>query len=282
VARALWEKSDRRDRPFLAKNCAAIPEHLLESELFGHVKGAFTGAISDRKGIFEEADGGTLFLDEISELPTNVQAKLLRVLQEGELQRVGDNSTIQVDVRIIASTNRDLKAEVQAGRFRADLYFRLNVIPVYIPALRERKDDIPYLADHFVSVFAEKLHRTIFGITDDGYKYLLSGKWEGNVRELENAVERAVLMATGNYLDADSFRTMEELISEPDFNVEQYNRPMTIHEMEKKLIISTLKAQNLNRTRAAEILGISIRTLRNKLNEYRQEDPDLDEKLRSD
>ncbi len=279
IARAIHTQSDRSDKLFLAKNCAAIPDTLLESELFGHVKGAYTGAVSERKGIFEEASGGSLFLDEISEMPLGVQAKLLRVLQEGEIQRLGSNKTIPVDVRIIVSTNRDLKKEVQAERFRSDLYYRLNVVPVTLPPLRERAEDIPLLADHFVKRYAERLHRNVFGITENGYRTLLERQWEGNVRELENAVERAVLMADGNQLDEHSFAFMQE---EPEATYprpEGFSQPLTIREMEKQLILDTLQTQGGNRTRTAEILAISIRTLRNKLNEYRREDPELVEKI---
>ena len=276
IARALHSQSDRADKLFLAKNCAAIPDTLLESELFGHVKGAYTGAAHERKGIFEEASGGTLFLDEISEMSMNVQAKLLRVLQEGEIQRLGSNKTIPVDVRIIVSTNRDLKKEVQQDRFRSDLFYRLNVVPMTLPPLRERQDDIPLLADHFVKRYSERLHRNVFDITEDGYNSLMERQWEGNVRELENIVERAVLMTTGTHLDAASFQFMQD---EEPVKPQAINRTLTIREMEKQLILETLQKQGGNRTRTAEILAISIRTLRNKLNEYRRDDPELEEKL---
>ncbi len=274
IARALHTYSERSDQPFVAKNCAAIPDALLESELFGHVKGAYTGAVSDRKGIFEEASGGTLFLDEISEMPLNLQSKLLRVLQEGEIQRVGANETINVDVRIISSTNRDMSKEVQRGRFRRDLFFRLNVIPVVLPPLRERRDDIPLLAEHFLTRYGEKMNRNILGISEDGMKYLISQTWEGNVRELENTIERAVVMATSNLLDAVSFQPLDNFAEESG-ELELPPADITIHEMEKRLILATLKRYTNNRTRSAESLGISIRTLRNKLNEYRGLDPEL-------
>jgi DNA-binding NtrC family response regulator len=274
VARAVHHYSDRADQSFLAKNCAAIPDALLESELFGHVKGAFTGSIGDRKGIFEEAHGGTLFLDEISEMPFDLQSKLLRVLQEGEIQRVGSNETIEVDVRIISSTNRDMVTEVKDGRFRQDLFYRLNVIPVILPPLRDRIDDIPLLAEHFMRKYAGRMRRQILGITDEGMKYLLSRPWDGNVRELENTVERAVVMATGSLLDYENFRPLDEFASSAD-QLELPPVDMTIHEMEKRLILSTLQRNSNNRTRTAELLGISIRTLRNKLHEYRDSDPEL-------
>ncbi len=274
VARAVHRHSNRADKTFLAKNCAAIPDQLLESELFGHIKGSFTGANTDRKGIFEEADGGTLFLDEISEMPLSLQAKLLRVLQEGEVQRVGSNEVIPVDVRIISSTNRDLQKEVQQGGFRKDLFFRLNVIPVLLPPLRERRDDIPLLAEHFLKKYSEKLGVSVLGIGEEGMRWLVSQSWEGNVRELENTIERAVVMATKNVLDAASFAPMDALVESPG-ELDLDMGEITIHEMEKRLILSTLKRYENNRTRSADSLGISIRTLRNKLNEYRQTDPDL-------
>lgn len=274
VARALHHYSDRSEQKFVAKNCAAIPDALLESELFGHVKGAFTGAINDRKGIFEEADGGTLFLDEISEMPLNLQSKLLRVLQEGEIQRVGANEVVTVDVRVVSSTNRDMAREVQENRFRRDLYFRLNVIPILLPPLRDRLDDIPLLAEHFLKKYTERMGRQILGIDESGMKYLVSRRWEGNVRELENTIERAVVMASGNLLDSASFRPLEQFAEEGgDFTLPPAD--ITVHEMEKRLILSTLKRYGNNRTRSAEVLGISIRTLRNKLNEYRDHDPEL-------
>jgi two-component system response regulator AtoC len=274
VARALHHYSDRADKRFVAKNCAAIPDALLESELFGHVKGAFTGAISERKGIFEEADGGTLFLDEISEMPINLQSKLLRVVQEGVLNRVGSNEDIRVDVRLISSTNRDIKTEVAEGRFRRDLYYRLNVIPILLPPLRDRLDDIPLLAEHFLKKCNQRMGRSIMGIDESGMRSLMTRRWEGNVRELENVVERAVVMSTGAMLDAASFRTLDQL-AEDGGDFELPPTDITVHEMEKRLILSTLKRYQNNRTRTAEVLDISIRTLRNKLNEYRAADPGL-------
>jgi two-component system, NtrC family, response regulator AtoC len=274
VARALHHYSDRAGQKFVAKNCAAIPDALLESELFGHVKGAFTGSVGDRKGIFEEADGGTLFLDEISEMPLNLQSKLLRVLQEGEIQRVGSNETLRVDVRIISSTNREMAREVQEGRFRRDLYFRLNVIPILLPPLRERLDDIPLLAEHFLRKYTERMGRTIVGIDESGMRELVSRRWEGNVRELENTIERAVVMAGGPLLDAASFKPLEQFAEAGD-EFELPTADLSIEEMERRLILATLKRHGNNRTRSAECLGISIRTLRNKLNEYRERDPAL-------
>jgi DNA-binding NtrC family response regulator len=202
VARALHEKSARRERPLIKINCAALPRELVESELFGHERGAFTGAIQQRRGRFELADGGTLFLDEVGELPPEAQAKLLRVLQEHEFERIGGARSLRVDVRIIAATNRDLHAEVGATRFRADLYFRLNVFPIVLPPLRERRDDIPRLLQHFAARTARKLGRTVDGISPTFVERARAYEWPGNVRELENLVERALIMSRGGVLDA--------------------------------------------------------------------------------
>lgn len=200
VARAIHDRSPRKDRPLIKVNCSAVPDALFESEFFGHVKGAFTGALADRPGRFEMADRGTLFLDEIGEVPLSMQAKLLRVLQEGEFERVGDTRTRRVDVRIIAATNRDLKREVEAGRFREDLYYRLSVFPVHIPPLRERREDIPKLALHFIAQSAERMNRRVPRVTQVVLSQLASHDWPGNVRELQNAVERAVILSQGRSL----------------------------------------------------------------------------------
>ncbi|HEY0191024.1 MAG TPA: sigma 54-interacting transcriptional regulator, partial [Kofleriaceae bacterium] len=206
VARALHDASPRRDRRFVAVNCAAIPEALLEAELFGHRRGAFTDAVRDRAGLFEDADGGTLFLDEIGELPLALQAKLLRVLQDGELRRIGDNQPIHVDVRLIAATLRDLGEEVRAGRFREDLFYRLNVLPIHLPALRDRAEDIPALARFFAGRHARRHNLGEVEVTDDAAAVLAGQPWPGNVRELENAIERAVVLADGT---ADGRRVVD-------------------------------------------------------------------------
>jgi DNA-binding NtrC family response regulator len=271
VARAIHYNSDRRAGPFVTTNCAAMPEGLVESELFGHEKGAFTGAYRMAKGRFEIADGGTLLMDEVSEIGLNLQAKLLRVLQEREIERVGGGKPISVDVRIIATTNRDLKKEVQEGRFREDLFYRLNVVPIYLPPLSERRDDIPLLIQHFVKHFSAENGKGIKGIAEPAMKMLSQRDWPGNVREIENCIERAVVMSGP---DVDVLNLQHFYFGEPiaqELKDDQTNPAMTLRDVEKNLILKTLQETDDNRTRTAEVLGISVRTLRNKLNEYRQE-----------
>lgn len=263
--------SGRADRPFVAMNCAALPEQLAESELFGHEKGAFTGAIQRRLGRFEQAHKGTLLLDEIGELPLALQAKLLRVLQERMVDRVGAQAPVAVDTRLVATTNRDLKQMVAAGDFRADLYYRLKVLPFELPALRERCDDIPLLVEAFIKGFSQRHRRKVVGIVDEALQRLQSHPWPGNIRELENTIERAVLIGRHDRIQAaDLLMDDQEAVSGADLPP-----GTTVKEMERRLILSTLGQVNANRTRAAEMLGISIRTLRNKLNEYRSENPEL-------
>ena len=271
-ARYIHHHSDRAEKPFLAVNCAALPENLLESELFGYEKGAFTGAIRSKEGKFELANGGTLLLDEVTEIPVHLQAKLLRVLQEGEVDKVGGRYPVSVDVRVVATTNLSIEDALAEGRFRKDLYYRLNVIPLRIPPLRDRKEDIDLLARHFIEKYARRHRRDVKGITDDAMEKLKTHRWPGNVRELENVVQRAVLLTMGCDLTVESLFFDDEPVTallhvpgesgEPDL--------MPLSEMEKRLIYKALAASNDNRTRAAEMLGISVRTLRNKLNEYRQ------------
>jgi DNA-binding NtrC family response regulator len=271
IARMVHQVSPRAEQPFIAVNCAALPANLLESELFGHEKGAFTGAEKRKLGKFELAHGGTILLDEISEMELGLQAKLLRVLQEREVDRVGGSSPIPVDVRVVATTNRNLAKEVEEGRFRADLYYRLNVIPLTLTPLRERQNDIPLLVEHFM--------RKVLGagapkIPAETMRTLMQYPWPGNVRELQNAVERAAILAQGRSPEVKDF-----LITAPSTlaqKIEQETVPsirsgMTVAEVEKLLILETLKATGDNRTKAADLLGISIRTLRNKLAEYRVE-----------
>ncbi|WP_297057798.1 sigma-54 dependent transcriptional regulator [Thermosulfurimonas sp.] len=266
LARWIHETSDRARGPFLAINCAALPEALLESELFGYEKGAFSGALHRKKGKFELADGGTLLLDEISEMPLPLQAKLLRVLQEGEIDRLGGAYPIKVDVRILATTNRDLEAEVAAGRFRQDLYFRLNVIPVRLPPLRERPQDIPFLAQHFLREFARAYGKSIQGFAPEVMEAFQNYDFPGNVRELKNLVERAVLWCEGPQI------TLKDLLWSPG-DPEKAPSPSSplkpLRELEREAILEALRACGGNRTRAAELLGISVRTLRNKLRAYR-------------
>ncbi|TVM19711.1 sigma-54-dependent Fis family transcriptional regulator [Oceanidesulfovibrio indonesiensis] len=310
IARYLHQMSDRANAPFVAVNCAALPEHLLESELFGHEKGAFTGAVSRKLGKFELANHGTLLLDEISEMDLGLQAKLLRVLQEGELDRVGGMETVKVDVRVLATTNRELQQWVEQGKFRQDLYFRLNVIPLTLPPLHDRGDDILRLARHFVEQFRHQYQLPPLAFSAEAEKWLVSYDWPGNVRELQNLMERSVLLAgagpisTEHFLLDDTWTPPEEATSEPavpqasgetqaaaERESAEHHAPaplsgegaehmlgdtvLPISEMERIMIMRGLKQTSGNRTQAAEMLGISVRTLRNKLNEYRSRGLDV-------
>lgn len=272
VARALHARSSRRNQPFVAINCGAIPENLLESELFGHKKGAFTDANSDRRGLFEEATGGTLLLDEIGELPLSLQVKLLRALQEETIRRLGESRDVKIDVRIIAATHRDLAAEVKAGRFREDLYYRINVLPVTIPPLRARKDDIPLLVDHFVTRNNARLGTHIRGVSAEARKFLLEYSWPGNVRELENTIERAMVLAEGEILEAtdlperlrDTLDPVQAQLASGELSIKK-----TTAAVEEILIRRALQKTKGNRTRAAEILEISHRALLYKIKDYK-------------
>ncbi|WP_319525229.1 sigma-54 dependent transcriptional regulator [uncultured Desulfosarcina sp.] len=269
LAAFIHAHSQRESEPYVAINCAALPEQLAESELFGHEKGAFTGAISRKTGKFESAGKGTLVLDEITEMTLPLQAKLLRALQEREIVRVGSNRSISVEARVIAISNRTMKEAVASGNFREDLYYRLNVIPLTIPPLRERKNDIPLLAEAFLRRFSSQNEKKMDGISEMAMEQLMRQNWPGNVRELENTIERGVLIGSGQTL------LPEDLILDggpPDSAATvSPTAGMTVREMEKQLIANTLQAVNDNRTHAAKMLGISIRTLRNKLNEYKEE-----------
>jgi DNA-binding NtrC family response regulator len=266
VARAIHANSRRRDQGFVAINCGALPETLLESELFGYVKGAFTGAMDTRKGLFEEAHEGTLLLDEIGETSPAFQVKLLRALQEGEIRRVGDNKPITVDVRIIAASNQDIKNMVEAGRFRTDLYYRVNVIPIRLPPLRERKDDILPLAEFFIKRHAEKRPGAIPRLGHDTIAVLEAYPWPGNVRELENAIERALVLARADTIEPrdlpQEIQTINQVMPSPNHN------PLSMKEMEMHHIIRILQSSNWNQTEAAKILGIGYNTLWRKLKEY--------------
>ena len=274
VARALYRESARANAPFIRVNCAAIPENLIESEFFGHEKGAFTGALTKREGRFELAHGGTILLDEISEISSNVQAKLLRVLQERELERVGGNRTIKVDVRVIATTNRHLEQSVQKNEFREDLFFRLNVVPIKVPPLRDHREDVPFLAGEFMRRFGRKHGIRVHGFSDDAVRLLKEHHWPGNVRELQNVIERAVILCgdTG-MLEAEHLGMSLSAAGEMAAAVEQAPALASgefpkLAEMEKRHILAALDRCNNNRTHAARMLDISIRTLRNKLHEY--------------
>jgi two-component system response regulator FlrC len=293
VARFIHENSKRKGE-FVAINCAAIPESLIESELFGYEKGAFTGAVSKKAGKFELADGGTLLLDEIGEVPLNLQAKLLRVLQEKEIERLGSTTKQKINVRIIATTNRNLKTEVEKGNFREDLYYRLNVINIELPPLRKRKEDILPMANFFVQKYSKINGKPPKNISDETINHLINYDWPGNVRELEHTIERAVILAKGKDItpkdlflhgitfsnDMENLKMTQHLSPDEDkaessshFKVDT---GMTISQMEQELILKTLREVGGNRTKAAEILGITVRTLRNKLNEYREKGIDLE------
>lgn len=261
LARYIHKTSKRKNGPFVAVNCAAIPDNLLESELFGYEKGAFTGAVERKIGKFELANGGTILLDEIGEMSLTLQAKLLRVLQEKEIDRIGGKRPISVDVRVIATTNRDLQRECSEGRFREDLYYRLNVFPLRIPPLRERKRDIPVLALHFIKKYSAMTGKNIKGLTDEALQMLSERQWRGNVRELENVIQRATVIASSEMIRP------EDLMFD---SIERQQGQGMIREMEKDLILKTLKEVKGNKTKAARILGVSVRTIRNKLNEYKQ------------
>jgi two-component system response regulator HydG len=262
VARALHASSTRRDKPLVTLNCAALNEALLESELFGHEKGAFTGADKRREGRFIEADGGTLFLDEIGDISPMMQVRLLRVIQEREVQRVGSNHTLKVDVRLIAATHRDLAEEVNAGRFRQDLYYRLNVVAIETPDLRQRREDIPLLAKHFLRRFAERNCKAIKGFTPQAMDLLIHYNWPGNIRELENAIERAVVLLSGEYITG---RELPLAIASQPTPQRQEQRIQPLVEVEKELILAALEKTGGNKTEAARQLGITRKTLLAKI-----------------
>ena len=269
VANAIHHNSPRKAHPFVKVNCAALPESLLENELFGHEKGAFTGATGPKKGRFQLADRGTLFLDEIAEMAPDAQAKILRVLQEREFEPVGGTRTVQVDTRIISATNRNLENEIAAGRFREDLYYRLNVVIIKVPPLRNRSADIPLLADYFLKRYAEKNHRSLNGFGPRSMDLLLRHAWPGNVRELENVIERAVIMARGDMVDPEHFpNTLQDQDADESRREPVLASGRSLKEVEKEMILKTLEDMGGNRTRTAETLGISRRTLQLKLKDY--------------
>jgi DNA-binding NtrC family response regulator len=265
LARFIHRTSARRDCPFVAVNCAAFPETLLESELFGHVRGAFTGAVASRPGKFELASGGTILLDEVSEMPASLQPKLLRVLQEREIDRLGDTRPLRVDVRVIATTNRDLSSLVEEGRFRADLFYRLDVVPLTLPPLREHREDIPELVEHFVHKHAPPSQAV--RPSDELLRRLMEYDWPGNVRELENVVRRILVLSRGPVAGVEVLEG-RELADRKTTTACFPTEGVTLRDMERQLLERTLEATGGNRTRAAEILGVSLRTVRNKIREF--------------
>jgi DNA-binding NtrC family response regulator len=266
LARMIHNFSPRANKPYVAVNCSAFPESLLESELFGHVRGAFTGATASKAGKFQLADGGTLLLDEIGDMPLSLQPKLLRVLQEREVDRLGDTHPVPVNVRVIATTNRSLIDLIDRGLFRSDLYYRLNVVPLTIPPLRERRSDIPELAEYFLRKYEPRSQRGQFSISPELSSVLCSCEWPGNIRELENAIRRALALAHGTTLGVGAVGS--GWISKSPSKSPQTKLGQTLEAVERKLLESTLRETGGNRTRAAEMMGVSLRTIRNKIREY--------------
>ncbi len=270
IARVIHSHSPRRDRPFVKINCTAIPENLMESELFGYEKGAFTGAVTSKPGKFEQADTGTVFLDEIGDVPPSIQVKLLRVLQEREFERLGSNKTRHIDVRIIAATNQDLRAALEQGTFREDLYYRLNVVPINIPPLRERKEDIPFLAEHFVRKLAPEVGSRVEAITEAAIQKLLNYHWPGNVRELENVIERSLVLCSGTKLDAADIRL--DPGERRKASVPFLPEGMTLEQYEQALIREALERAGGNKSQAARLLGLTRNAFRYRLAQMGIED----------
>jgi two-component system nitrogen regulation response regulator NtrX len=272
VARTIHALSRRRIGPFVEVNCAAIPEELIESELFGHVRGAFTGAVADRRGKFEGADGGTIFLDEIGDMSLKTQAKVLRVLQEQTMEPVGGTTRIKVDARVLAATNKDLQAEIRAGRFRDDLYFRLNVIPIFVPPLRERQEDIPRLADHFMAEFAREYGRRVKGFEPGAVSAIQQYGWPGNVRELRNVIERLMIMVPGDVISPSDLSFLDSAAMAPAEPVEAIAERLTLHDarerFERAFILRALAEQQGNMSRTAEVLGVERSNLYRKMRAF--------------
>ncbi|HEY3269340.1 MAG TPA: sigma-54 dependent transcriptional regulator [Armatimonadota bacterium] len=271
LARAIHYQSNRAEGPFIKVNCAALPESLLESELFGHEKGAFTNAVARRAGRFELADGGTLFLDEIGDITPATQVKLLRVLQEKQFERVGGQETLQVNVRIVAATNRDLEAAMEEGSFREDLYYRLNVISIHLPPLRERPDDVPRLVTHFIAKYNQETAKRVLSVSDEGLEMLKRHNWRGNIRELENCIERAVILANDDCLQARDLLLSGAAAAAPALSAAaptEGTAGLTLREVERRHILATLESCEGNQSKAAAILGIDRKTLRTKVREY--------------
>ena len=278
IAAALHVRSERKDAPFIAINCAAIPETLMESELFGHVRGAFTGAVQTKRGLFEAAHRGTLFLDEVGEIPSNMQSKLLRAIQERSFRRIGGNEDLSIDVRIVCASKRKLEEEMKAGRFRDDLYFRLNVIQIVVPPLRERREDVPVLAQHFLDKFAKQMGKPVYRLDGEAMRALLAYDYPGNVRELENIMERAAIIETKDVISITSlpqnvtkFDSSGEgaafLIPEA-FDVEGTSLDTLVDRLEKELLLKALERSGGNRTEAAKLLNISFRSMRYRLDKH--------------
>jgi DNA-binding NtrC family response regulator len=273
IARAIHHNSPRADKPMVKINCTALPENLMESELFGYERGAFTGAMTSKPGKFEQADHGTVFLDEIGDVPPHIQVKLLRVLQEREFERLGSNKTLHIDVRVIAATNQDLRAALEQGTFREDLYYRLNVVPMEIPPLRERRDDIPWLAEHFVKKLSPDTGSRVEGITEAAMQKLMGYDWPGNVRELENVIERSLVMARGSQLDAVDIRLdtgRQARAASGDFSLPS---GMTLDQYEQEIIKAALKKADGNKSQAARLLGLTRNALRYRLGQMGMEPP---------
>jgi two-component system response regulator HydG len=268
VANAIHQNSPRAQKPFIKVNCAALPETLLESELFGHERGAFTGAVTRKAGRFQLADGGSLFLDEISDMSLTTQVKLLRVLQEREFEPLGSTKTVHVDIRLVAATNKDLEAEVKEGQFREDLFYRLNVVSIHLPPLRKRKDDIPLLAEHFFRVYQEKNKSSLKGFLPKTMDVMIRYDWPGNVRELENVVERAVLFSRGEFISPEDLPPHLQGSEYQEQSLVSVPPGITLKDVEKEVILQTLGETKGSRTQTARILGISRKTLQNKLKEY--------------
>jgi DNA-binding NtrC family response regulator len=272
IARAIHHHSPRAGRPFVKINCTSIPENLMESELFGYEKGAFTGANISKPGKFEQADTGTVFLDEIGDVPNSIQVKLLRVLQEREFERLGSNKTRHIDVRVLAATNVDLRAALEQGTFREDLYYRLNVMPLNIPSLRERKEDIPYLAEHFVKKLGKDLGTPVETISEGAIERLMQYHWPGNVRELENVLERSMVLASGRVLEASDIRLDMQLRSKVQPATDHFLPDgMTLDEFEQSIIKEALKRANGNKSQAARLLGLTRNALRYRLTQMGME-----------
>lgn len=271
AARALHHKSKRSDKAFVALNCGAIPENLMESELFGHKKGAFTGAVFDKDGFIKAADKGTLFLDEISEMPQQLQVKLLRVLQEREFIPVGKTQPVPIDVRFIASTNRDLKIEIKEGRFREDLFYRLNVVEINLPTLEERKEDIPLLADHFLDKYRKEMNKNVKGIDGEAMRALINHEWRGQIRELENTIERAVIFCKSGFINIEdlpeSVSGESPLAGFTNFGSSTASLEKSVNEFERAYIMHILQKNELNKEKTAEVLQVGLSTLYRKLKE---------------